>query len=459
MEFDGPAYERFRDAIFGAGVAEGDLFDGDPALVPELDWQSRWYAGEFGREFSGTEGEKISIRQFGWWNRSAGPDFIETAVTIDGETRAGAIELDIDARDWERHGHATNPLYEEVVLHLFFRQPAGKFFTRTASHRRVVQVVLPATGAEPGRREAAARLGRCSVPMAAMPVENVEAFLRGAARHRATEKARRFLRVAGLHGLDEAWYLALAEMLGYHANREAMRVLAQRIPLRLLRSHGDEGEALLFGHAGFLAARPYDDENAPAARLYLRGLWESWWKYRTDLVRPPRWDYAAQRPANHPQRRVAVLAMIARQWPKWRPALDAADVPGLRALFDALDHPFWSDHFTLPSDARPEAVALVGGERVNDFLGNTVLPVRALADPAAWADYDRLPGRQASRSVQRAAERILGRRPDVSRLLRSFACQQGLLQVYRDFCLNDASACEDCVFPEQLARWRSGGSS
>jgi hypothetical protein len=56
--------------------------------------------------------------------------------------------------------------------------------------------------------------------------------------------------------------------------------------------------------------------------------------------------------------------------------------------------------------------------------------------------------------VQRAAERILGRRPDAARLLRSFACQQGLLQVYRDFCLNDASACEDCVFPEQLARWK-----
>jgi hypothetical protein len=31
--------------------------------------------------------------------------------------------------------------------------------------------------------------------------------------------------------------------------------------------------------------------------------------------------------------------------------------------------------------------------------------------------------------------------------------QQGLLQVYEDFCLRDASDCARCRFPEQLARW------
>ena len=39
------------------------------------------------------------------------------------------------------------------------------------------------------------------------------------------------------------------------------------------------------------------------------------------------------------------------------------------------------------------------------------------------------------------------------RTLPSAGEQQALLQIYRDFCLEDASECADCPFPEQLAQW------
>ena len=284
-------------------------------------------------------------------------------------------------------------------------------------------------------------------------------FLLQAAWHRAAEKARRFLRVAGVHGVDEAWYLAVAEALGYHANREPMRVLAQRVPIRLLRQEPEVAEALLFGHAGFLDQRPFDEETEPDARRYLRGLWEGWWKHRSERVRQPNWDYAGMRPANHPQRRVAVLAMIACRWKEFRAlaAMEPEPVEPMIRFFAALRHPFWSGHFTLSSEVQPEEVALAGRERVIDFLGNTVLPVRAMDEPAARLMYENLPGGQPSRAVQRAAERLLGRRPDAKDFLRRFALQQGLLQVYRDFCLEDASECHACPFPEQLARWRPEG--
>jgi len=38
---------------------------------------------------------------------------------------------------------------------------------------------------------------------------------------------------------------------------------------------------------------------------------------------------------------------------------------------------------------------------------------------------------------------------------RYYHQQQGLLQIYDDFCLEDASDCRDCPFPEQLAQWRN----
>src|SRR4051812_48322490 len=89
----------------------------------ELEVQARWFSGEFGTEFLTTRGDKVKVLQLGIWNREAGPDFAEAAISINGgEPLRGCIELDTEIRDWERHGHSTNPDYESVVLHLFWKK-------------------------------------------------------------------------------------------------------------------------------------------------------------------------------------------------------------------------------------------------------------------------------------------------------------------------------------------------
>ena len=454
-------YAAFRDRVFATAAREPDLFAADPALVPEVEWQSRWFRGDFGRDFSGTDGENVRVIQFGWWNRGPGPDFLEAVVEIDGAPRKGAIELDFDVRDWDRHGHATNPAYEGTALHLFFRQPDTRFFTRTLGHRKVAQVVLDAAAAADTHtpRLAAARLGRCSLPLASMSADHVEVLLEQAARHRAAAQAARFERVAAIHGRDEAWFLALATTLGYHANRDAMRMLAQRLPLRLLRSRSEEMEALLFGHAGFLEGNPYDESTSPETRAYLRGLWAAWWKVRgeSDPARRPKWSLAAVRPANHPHRRLAALAAVVRRFPAFLRLVEGAPLRPAAVLefLGNLEHPFWSSHFTLAAAVCEGEIALIGRDRIHDFLGNTVLPVRLAAEPHLWDQLAVLPASQPSAALERAALRLFGRRPDASRFTRKrFVLQQGLLQVYRDFCLADASDCVDCAFPESLADWR-----
>src|ERR1700736_7033351 len=87
-------------------VRERALF---PVLrVPnELELQARCFAGEFGKNFTSTAGDKIEVVQFGTWNREAGPDFRDAAIRIDGdEPIRGCVELDLADRSWETHGHA-----------------------------------------------------------------------------------------------------------------------------------------------------------------------------------------------------------------------------------------------------------------------------------------------------------------------------------------------------------------
>ena len=91
-----------------------------PRDFTELELQARWFAGDFGRSFTGTAGEEIEIVQFGTWNREAGPDFSDAAIRVNGgEFRGGSIEFDLTDQNWEAHGHATNPAFDGTVLHVF----------------------------------------------------------------------------------------------------------------------------------------------------------------------------------------------------------------------------------------------------------------------------------------------------------------------------------------------------
>jgi len=127
-------YARFRDAVWD-GVAEPTRLPGFAEPLSELEIQSLWFAGAFGQQFTGTEGESVRVVDFGVWNSGAGPDFTGCTVAVHGETRHGDIELDPDVRDWERHGHGGNPDYNGVVLHVFLSRPEERFFTRTQQHR------------------------------------------------------------------------------------------------------------------------------------------------------------------------------------------------------------------------------------------------------------------------------------------------------------------------------------
>src|SRR6266545_8105793 len=162
-----PGADRYREMLARSRVQEGALFL--PLRVPnELELQARWFAGEFGRNFVTIAGEKIDIVQFGTWNREAGPDFSDAVIQINGdEPRRGCIEIDLVDRNWELHGHAANPAFDETVLHVFVDKSDREFFSRTKSNRNVPQIRIdPAILPEAfSANIPLARPGRCQAPL------------------------------------------------------------------------------------------------------------------------------------------------------------------------------------------------------------------------------------------------------------------------------------------------------
>jgi hypothetical protein len=218
--------------------------------------------------------------------------------------------------------------------------------------------------------------------------------------------------------------------MGFKNNKIPFLLVAQRASLA--RAKLDDGEALLFGLAGFLSAGHFDLGDRDA-RGYLKRLWEQWWAMRDRerrLILPEgAWTYSAVRPANHPHRRMGALAAAARSFAPIKRAVEKGKGADFVKAFASLEHPFWEKHSSLAGDPLTKVTALVGDDRVVDLCINVFLPAQPFE--AAWTHLCATAGPTPSGKILRSLEWLTGEaRPA---LFRSAMCQQGLLQLVEDF--------------------------
>jgi uncharacterized protein DUF2851 len=431
-----------------------------PLRTPgELEIQARWFAGDFGRSFVSTRGNHIDIVQFGSWNREAGPDFSDAAISVNGGNPIlGNIEIDLVDRNWDLHGHATNPAFEETVLHVFVDKSDREFFTRTKSNRNVPQVRIdPATLPEAfSTNVPLARPGRCQAPLKNLPEERVRSVLDAAAQFRLQKKAARIRAKIDNQGMNEALFQEIAAALGYKENKLPFTLIAQRVSVKSLRENSDDVEGTLFGLAGFLET-PDLDVYKKSAKNYVRQLWDRWWPHRDAMQRlilPAKiWKLSSTRPTNHPQRRLAALSILVREWSSFRRSLAKKTASSVADFLGSLDHSFWKFRYTFTATPSAEPMALIGESRIADILANVVFPFWRAEDVDVWPGYATLPARLSNRRLETAATRLFADDPRRHNFTKTIAHQQALLQIYEDFCLQDNSDCAHCPFPEQMAKW------
>jgi hypothetical protein len=99
-------------------------------------------------------------------------------------------------------------------------------------------------------------------------------------------------------------------------------------------------------------------------------------------------------------------------------------------------------------------MALIGESRIAEILANVLLPLFFAEGANVWAAYEKWPARLSNRRLETGATRLFGGDPRRPHFTKTIAQQQGLLQIYEDFCLQDNSDCAQCPFPEQMLKWK-----
>ncbi len=472
----GNFYQAWRESNGPATVLHEE-----GAPPPERLLQSIWQHQRLRRtELHTVDGLKIRVFHPGFSSAEGGPDFRDAVLQIGGgPVVTGDVEVDLKPGGWHAHGHDRNPNFKKVALHVVWEDLSAP--NPPASDRPVTLALKTYLDAPPA--ELAVHLehesglpedlrGKCSAPLRELEEPSLTRLLHAAAQVRFQNKAGVLLVRARHGGWEQSLWEHLFRAMGYKHNQWPMQHLAETLPIwrRGMDSAGAI-QARLLGLSGLL---PHElTRSQKTSDTYLRAAWDRWWRDRDEFsgCSLPRaaWRFHGLRPANHPQRRLALVShwlasknLVARieNW-----SLAQMAEPGLAAslheILQGEPDEFWAWHWTMKSTRLAKPQPLLGAARVTDLAINVILPwlwVRAREgdNHQLMMEMERRylawPAAEDNSVLKLARQRLLG--ASRSQILNGAAKQQGLMQIVRDFCGYSNAVCTDCRFPGLVRHWQ-----
>jgi hypothetical protein len=350
-----------------------------------------------------------------------GPDFVGAVLAErDGTLVRGDVEVHVRASSWAGHGHALDPAYRQVVLHVVHRDDVMALDVR-GWH-------IPTVTLEPLRGPPR--------PLAVPCVRSAPAVLeivRAAGRERFRARARRFEGNLASVDADQVIWRGVCEALGFGRNTQPFGQLADAVPWAqaalVVADRGPVGLAgALLGAAGLLQQASLPEAHAWRALQRQFGL--------RPALRAASWDHRQVRAANSPASRCRGLAELAARWAQ--PAGRTAPAGPAEHVLAAVRQATLARRPRLWPLAR--ASPWIGRGRAQVIVVNVLLPFASAAGLAeAAALFERLPGEPTNRIVRYMAGQLGG--PEQVRF-RGACQQQGLLQLFKLTCAS--RVCERC---------------
>jgi hypothetical protein len=251
-------------------------------------------------------GEELQILSPGEINTDAGPDFRNARIRLNDVTQEGPVELHIKASDWDRHGHAGDPNYQGVILHVVWENDGGPADLPVLVLQHRVSKLLMGQYEKWMKSQlfvpCAAQLQ--DVGTAAWTRWKEDLLLQRLLRR--TLIIRDWLSANHQHWEETTWWL-MARSMGQPVNGSVFEAIAKSISLRLLARYRSEParlKALLLGQAGLLE---------PSLQQEYRFLQA---KHRLEPISTPIL-FLRMRPAHAPARRLVQLAELFSSGESW----------------------------------------------------------------------------------------------------------------------------------------------
>lgn len=319
-----------------------------------------------------TAGEEIKLLYPGDRNHDQGPDFRDARVIIDGVLWAGNVEIHVKSSDYFKHGHAGDPLYESIVLHVVYEEDVKIGDTVCLELK---QRIDPVQFERYHEFVSSKEWLSCGNSLAAVNPIIVRAWTTRMAVERLEAKS---LRIAALYeqttrSWEETLYILLARGYGFSVNAEPFEALARKVPYMIIRKYRHrlvQVEALLFGMAGML------DEHftEPYVQLLQNEFKSIGRRLTTPQLQKHYWKYHRMRPANFPDLRIAQMAaVIAREQDIFSMVIGLSEMDKVIECLSVIPSAYWNDHFRLGHASEPQG-GMIGQSSCEGLMINAVIP-------------------------------------------------------------------------------------
>lgn len=286
-----------------------------------------------------TDGRSLQLRNPGIWNLLGGPDFRTARFIIEGREITGDVEVHFQVADWHAHGHASDPAYDKVGLHVVLFPPADEARSALDHQGKPIPtlVLLPLlhrdleeyTSDDALENITARDEWRHFAELAGQPLARLQSLLTAKARERWQQKVYYAGLRIGKLGWDAALHHAALEILGYRQNRSAMLAVAARHPLaEWIR--GVQIAEIFAAHKTDWQLQGVRPANHPLRRLR---------QYQHWVATRPDWPLRALRlgdgfqadpPAGTPTREVRQLFKLRERRKNWAHELASDAISGAR---------------------------------------------------------------------------------------------------------------------------------
>ena len=261
-----------------------------------------------------TDGREVEVLDPVLANQNQGPDFFNAKVRIGGNVWAGNVEVHVRSSDWFRHGHESDPAYNNTILHVV-KHADGEVTTQDGHVPPQVELAVPGYVEENYHELCLTEdYPRCHRVVPYIPPLKVHAWMDALLAERIRERAARLTAmVDGMNGdWERATFVTLCRSFGFGLNGDTFEKWACSIPMGAAGKHRDDllqVEALFLGMAGLLDT----GSGLPDAETERRKREFAFLAHKfslTPAMDSSDWKYLRTRPRNFPHVRIRQIAML-----------------------------------------------------------------------------------------------------------------------------------------------------
>ena len=328
-------------------------------------------------DLSTANGKPLTILDFGQYNHNAGPDFLHGKILVGDTIWHGHIEIHIKASDWISHRHSSDKKYENVVLHVVYKNDVtitlkdGTEIPCLELKSRIRRDVID----NYDQMIASHKWIACEDYISSVNLITKVSTLDKMIAERLTCRSKDILEELEKNNFDflTITYQRLARAFGSNVNGAAMHRLATLVPFKIVLKHRDNLEhleALLFGVSGLLPEKgndEYQEKLIDHFRFYKS-------KYQLIQMSEVEWKFSRMRPSNFPTLRIAQLAKYLYDNPRIDDFLEIKSISHLSEKLQVILDGYWNTHYNFKSSS-DYRIKKLGKRSINSILINWAAPI------------------------------------------------------------------------------------